>query len=145
MKAKLNKRKNLFTYLYLASTLPLCVIIMYISSKYLIWPETTAQKFAELQFPDYLIVPTALIQILGAVVLMYPRYRSLTEFVYAGFLFKFALVLFSQIEIHVSDWMYSSISIILWGISFTSYKVLMKLRSRIKSLDDQEGEDDYED
>ncbi|WP_299115025.1 DoxX family protein [uncultured Winogradskyella sp.] len=77
--------------LYWLSTAVLCGIFLY--SAFLYFTKTEAIKgfFESFNYPTYIVIPLAILKVLGVVIVLWRPSKWLTEWVYAGFFFDLIL------------------------------------------------------
>ncbi|MDT8414984.1 MAG: DoxX family protein [Flavobacteriaceae bacterium] len=107
------------------STLLLTALMLYSVSMYFLSYETTTHYFVQLGYPVYLIYPLAAVKIIGLLIIwFFYKYRSLLEWVYAGFFFNFMLAFFAHFLISDGSHFGAFTAVVLLLISyFTGKKV----------------------
>lgn len=78
-------------YIYWTSTGIVCLLMLYSAGMYLTNYEAVKGFFEHFGYPTYIIYPLAVLKLLGVVVILWRKHRSLTEWAYAGFFFDFVL------------------------------------------------------
>jgi len=76
---------------YWLSTAVLCGIFLYSAFMYFTKTEMIKGFFENFNYPTYIVIPLAIVKILGVVVILWRPNKSITEWVYAGFFFDLVL------------------------------------------------------
>jgi hypothetical protein len=76
---------------YWVSTAVLCGIFLYSAMLYFTQTEMVKGFFESLNYPTYIVIPLAILKILGVVMLLWRPNIWLTEWAYAGFFFDLVL------------------------------------------------------
>ncbi len=76
---------------YWISTAVLCGIFLYSAFMYVTNTETIKGFFESFNYPTYIVIPLAILKILGVVMLLLRSNKWLTEWAYAGFFFDLVL------------------------------------------------------
>ena len=76
---------------YWVSTAVLCGIFLYSAFMYVTNTETIKGFFESFNYPTYIVIPLAILKILGVVMLLLRSNKWLTEWAYAGFFFDLVL------------------------------------------------------
>ena len=77
--------------LYWASTAVLCGIFLYSAFMYFNNTEMVKVFFENLNYPTYIVIPLAILKILGVIMVLWRPNKWLTEWAYAGFFFDLIL------------------------------------------------------
>ena len=77
--------------LYWASTAILCSIFLYSAYMYFTKTETIKGFFESFNYPSYIVIPLAVLKILGVAMILFRKSKWLTEWAYAGFFFDLIL------------------------------------------------------
>lgn len=74
--------------LYWLSTAVLCGIFLYSALMYFSQTEMVKGYFEDLNYPTYIVIPLAVLKIIGVLVILWRPNQWLTEWAYAGFFFN---------------------------------------------------------
>lgn len=77
--------------LYWVSTAILCGIMLYSASMYFTKTEMVKGFFENLNYPTYIVMPLAVLKLLGVAMVLWRQSKWLTEWAYAGFFFDLVL------------------------------------------------------
>ena len=88
-------------FLYWVSTAVLCGIFLYSAGMYSTETEMIKGFFKSFNYPIYLVIPLAIVKILGVIILLLRPNKWLTEWTYAGFFFD--LVLATAVHYYAGD------------------------------------------
>lgn len=77
--------------IYWVTTLALCVIMLYSATMYFVKTEAIKGFFESFNYPTYLVIPLAVLKILGVGMILWRQNKWLTEWAYAGFFFDLVL------------------------------------------------------
>lgn len=76
---------------YWVTTVVLCGIMLYSASMYFTKTEMVKGFFENLNYPTYIVIPLAIMKILGVAMILWRQSKWLTEWAYAGFFFDLVL------------------------------------------------------
>jgi hypothetical protein len=76
---------------YWVSTAILCGIFLYSAVLYFTQTEMVKGFFESFNYPTYIVIPLAIVKVLGVIVLLWRPNTWLTEWAYAGFFFDLVL------------------------------------------------------
>ncbi len=82
--------------IYWLSTILLCAIFLYSAGMYLTNTETVKGIFVALNYPEYLVIPSAIAKILAVLIVVSRCSDWLTEWTYAGLFFDLILAFFAH-------------------------------------------------
>lgn len=77
--------------LYWVSTILLCLLFLYSASMYFTKTEMVKGFFENLNYPTYIVIPLAILKVLGVGMILWRKSKWLTEWAYAGFFFDLVL------------------------------------------------------
>ena len=77
--------------IYWATTLFLCGLMLYSASMYFSNTALIKGFFKSFNYPEYIVIPLAILKILGIIMLLTRTSKWLTEWAYAGFFFDLIL------------------------------------------------------
>lgn len=77
--------------LYWISTIAICGIMLYSATMYFSNTDMVKGFFEALHYPTYIVIPLAILKILGIIMILWRKSKWLTEWAYAGFFFDFIL------------------------------------------------------
>ncbi|MCD2258372.1 DoxX family protein [Psychroserpens luteolus] len=76
---------------YWISTILLSLIFLYSAQMYFFNTEMVKGYFEALSYPSYIVIPLAIIKVLGVIMILWRKSNWLTEWAYAGFFFDLIL------------------------------------------------------
>ena len=76
---------------YWVTTVILCGIMLYSASMYFTNTEMVKGFFENFNFPTYLVIPLAILKVLGVAMILWRQSKWLTEWAYAGLFFNLIL------------------------------------------------------
>ncbi|GAB5565275.1 MAG: hypothetical protein Wins2KO_23380 [Winogradskyella sp.] len=79
----------------------LCGIMLFSATMYFSKTEMVKGFFEDFNFPTYIVIPLAVLKVLGVFIVLFRPSKWLTEWVYAGFFFN--LVLATAAHHHAGD------------------------------------------
>lgn len=79
------------TILYWTSTILLCGLMLYSAQMYFRNTEMVKGFFESFNYPTYIVIPLAVLKVLGIIMILWRRSAWLTEWAYAGFFFDLIL------------------------------------------------------
>lgn len=82
--------------IYWVSTAIMCLIFAFSATMYLSKTEMVKEMFLNFGYPAYLVLPLAIMKILGIIAVLTKKSKFLTEWAYAGFLFDAVLGFFAH-------------------------------------------------
>ncbi len=77
--------QNIEKAIYWISTLVMCGIFTFSAQMYFRNPEMVQGFFRQLSYPEYLVIPLAILKVLGIIAVTTKLSKMLTEWAYAGF------------------------------------------------------------
>ena len=77
--------------LYWLTTAILCGIMLYSASMYFIQTDLVKAYFTALNYPSYIVIPLAILKVLGVLMVLWRQSKWFTEWSYAGFFFNLVL------------------------------------------------------
>ncbi|MEM9680224.1 MAG: DoxX family protein [Bacteroidota bacterium] len=77
--------------LYWLATALLCGIMLYSAYMYFTNTSTIKGFFESFNYPTYIVIPLAVLKVLGVIMILWRRSQWLTEWAYAGFFFDLVL------------------------------------------------------
>ena len=77
--------------IYWIATIALSIIMLYSAQMYFFKTELIEGLFKSFNYPNYIIIPLAILKILGVIMILRRRSPWLTEWAYAGFFFDVIL------------------------------------------------------
>ncbi len=104
------------------STGLLSVMMFMSAGRYIFDYETMSQLFETLGHPGYVVIPLAVVKLLGITAIWTNKVKFLKEFAYAGFLFNFLLAGAAHIAIGDGKAVGAGVALVLWTISYVSFK-----------------------
>lgn len=99
--------------LYWVSTILLCLLFLYSASMYFTKTEMVKGFFENLNYPTYIVIPLAILKVLGVGMILWRKSKWLTEWAYAGFFFDLVLATAAH---HFAD--HGVIGYSLYGLLF---------------------------
>lgn len=108
---------------YWVATILFCGLILFSASMYLTKTNMVKDIFESLDYPTYIVIPLAVLKILGVIMLLWRKSPWLTEWAYAGFFFN--IVLASSAHYHAGEnTTLTLVAIILLLVSYFFGKVV---------------------
>lgn len=107
---------------YFISTTLLSVLLLVSVGMYLFNHSEIEKGFTSFGYPTYLIYPLAIAKLLGLIVIWVNKFKLLKDFAYAGIMFNLVLAIFAHVAISDGEFGASAIGLVLWVLSFYSYK-----------------------
>ncbi|WP_353777464.1 DoxX family protein [Winogradskyella sp. 3972H.M.0a.05] len=77
--------------LYWITTILLCLVMLYSASMYFTKTDMVKGFFESFNYPTYIVIPLAVLKVLGVVMILWRYSKWLTEWAYAGFFFDLIL------------------------------------------------------
>lgn len=77
--------------IYWTTTIIICGIMLYSANMYIFNTELVSGFFEALNYPTYIVIPLAILKIMGVTMILWRKSNWLTEWAYAGFFFDFIL------------------------------------------------------
>ncbi|WP_456438895.1 DoxX family protein [Psychroserpens sp.] len=116
------KIKNI---LYWSSTIALSLVFLYSAQMYVFKTEMIKGFFESFNYPTYIVIPLAIIKVLGVVMILCRKSNWLTEWAYAGFLFDLVLATAAHVDAGHSI----GLSVFAIPFLFVSYFLGKEMRS----------------
>lgn len=108
--------------LYWVSTGLLSLLMLGSSTMYLIKTEMVQGIFLSLGYPPRIVIPLAVLKILGIVAIISNKNKTLKEWAYFGFLIDFSLALEAHLAVKDGGHITATIALILLMVSYTYNK-----------------------
>jgi hypothetical protein len=115
-----------FKIIYVGTKALFTALMLYSVSMYLSETEMISGAFANFGYPTYLVYPLAIAKILGLIVLWQTKFKTLKEWVYAGFFYNVILAFFAHTMINDGEHLFALIGLILIVTNYITYKKLKK-------------------
>ncbi|WP_299223366.1 DoxX family protein [uncultured Psychroserpens sp.] len=109
---------------YWLSTILLCLVFIYSAQMYFFNTELIKGFFEQLNYPTYIVIPLAMLKVLGVIMILWRKNSWLTEWAYAGFFFDLILATVA----HQYAGHRLGLSVIAIPILFVSYFLGKKVR-----------------
>lgn len=77
--------------IYWLATIALCLIMLYSANMYFSNVEMVKDYFEMLNYPTYIVIPLAILKVLGVMMILWRKSNWLTEWAYAGMFFDVIL------------------------------------------------------
>lgn len=87
---------QLKTTVYWISTILLCAVFLYSAQMYFLNTEMVKGFFESFNYPTYIVIPLAVVKVLGVIAILWRKSNWLTEWAYAGFLFDLVLATYAH-------------------------------------------------
>jgi len=107
--------------IYWVSTLLMCGIFTYSAQMYFRNPEMVQGFFESFGYPGYIVIPLAIMKVLGIIAVLVKKPKFLMEWAYAGFFFDAVLALTAHMKAEDGGAMFSILAIIFIVVSRISY------------------------
>jgi len=111
--------------IYWVSTIALSLIFLYSAQMYVLQTELIKGFFENFNYPTYIVIPLAIVKVLGVVMILWCKSNWLTEWAYAGFFFDLVLATGAHIDAGHSI----GLSVYAIPILFVSYFLGKEVRS----------------
>lgn len=108
---------NIKKIIYWAATLVMCGIFAYSASMYFTKTDMVRGFFEHLGYPTYLVIPLAILKVLGIIAVLSRLVPILTEWAYAGFLLDAVLAFTAHYVAQDGGYLFSIIAIVSTIIS----------------------------
>ena len=86
-----------YKFAYWATTILVCLLFLYSAQMYFTNTEMVKGFFKSFGYPTYIVIPLAILKILGVIMILWRKSSWLTEWAYAGFFFDMVLASFAHI------------------------------------------------
>ena len=110
--------------IYYISTGLLTVLMLMSAGMYLFNTQEIQESFQILGYPTYIVIPLAILKLLGLIAIWTKKSDTLKEWAYAGFFFDFILALTAHLIIGDGDYIPALMAIIFVLTSYIFYKKL---------------------
>ena len=77
--------------IYWIATAFLCGLMLYSANMYFTNTEMVKGFFENLNYPTYIVIPLAILKVLGVIIILWRKNKWLTEWAYAGIFFDMVL------------------------------------------------------
>lgn len=104
--------------IYWASTALLSLMMLASASMYFFKTSDIIEIFLSLGYNERIVIPLAILKILGILTIWTNYSKTLKEWAYFGFLLDFVLALEGHLAVNDGEHMGALIAIILWAISY---------------------------
>ena len=84
--------------LYWISTVALCAIMLYSAQMYFFKTEMIKGFFESFNYPTYIVIPLAILKVLGVIMILWRKIHWLVEWAYAGFFFDLVLATVAHLD-----------------------------------------------
>jgi hypothetical protein len=101
-------------------------LMLFSVTMYLTQTEMIKGAFTSFGYPDYLVYPLATAKILGLIVLWQTKFKTIKEWVYAGFVYNVLLAFFAHTMISDGEHLFALVGIILIAVNYFTYKKINK-------------------
>ena len=110
--------------IYWVTTDLMCLIFAFSAGMYILRYDMIAEYFPTLGFPSWVVVPLAVVKILGIIAVLTNKLKVLTEWAYAGFFFDAVLAFGAHHMAQDGGGMVATVAIIATVIS----RIMLKFR-----------------
>jgi len=107
--------------IYWISTLAMCGVFAFSASMYFTKTEMVKGFFEALNYPTYIVIPLAVLKVLGIIAVLTRKSKLLTEWAYAGFFFDAVLAFAAHTVADDGGTLFSVIAIIATIVSRYMY------------------------
>ncbi|MGK0175882.1 MAG: hypothetical protein ACI9AT_002269 [Ulvibacter sp.] len=111
-----------FKIIHYVSTGLLSALMLFSASMYFFNNADVQMAFTTLGFPTYIIYPLAIAKLLGLVAIWTKKYKSLTEWAYAGFFFNSILAFSAHYMVGDGDFPGALMALAFVLVSYYTYK-----------------------
>ena len=108
----------------LISTGLLTLMMLGSAGMYIFKNEEISNTFEALGYPSYIVIPLAILKIIGLIAIWTNKSKSLKEWAYAGFFFDFVLAFFAHYMVNDGDHIPALGATVILLVSYWSYKKL---------------------
>jgi len=108
---------NIKKIIYWVSTIVMCCVFAFSASMYFTKTEMVRGFFDMLGYPSYLVIPLAVLKILGIIAVITKASKLLTEWAYAGFFLDAVLAFTAHYVAQDGGYLFSVIAIVSLIIS----------------------------
>lgn len=112
-------------WVFWISTGLLSLLMVMSTGMYFFKTAEVQQTFETLGFPAYIVIPLAIVKLLGIAAIWLSKSNSLKEWAYAGFFFNFVLALTAHVMIGDGEFGGAAMAIVLLMTSYYSAKQLI--------------------
>lgn len=112
---------NLLKITYWISTLLMCAVFTFSAQMYFRNTEMVRGFFESLGYPSYIVIPLAILKVLGIIAILTKKSKMLMEWAYAGFLIDAVLAFVAHQVAEDGGALFSIIAIISIIISRVTY------------------------
>ena len=103
---------------YWISTGLLSAMMLMSTGMYFFNNAEVSKVFETLGYPTYIVIPLAVVKILGLIAIWSRKSKTLLEWAYAGFFFDFVLAFFAHIMVNDGEFAASAFAIVLLLTSY---------------------------
>ena len=103
---------------YWLTTVGVCAIMTFSASMYIAKTETIRSAFESLGYPSYIVIPLAILKILGILMILWRGIPWLTEWAYAGFFFDAVLAFIAHIKAEDGAFLMALLATIFTVVSY---------------------------
>ncbi len=105
--------------IYWVGTGLLCLLMLMSSTMYFINTDSVSKIFVDLGYNERIVIPLAVLKILGIVTILSNYSKTLKEWAYFGFILDFVLALEAHVAANDGGHYTAVIAIVLWLVSYT--------------------------
>lgn len=99
-------------YMYWISTAVMCGMFLFSASMYFTKTEMVRGFFDQLGYPSYLVIPLAILKVLGVIAIVSRQSKFLREWAYAGFFLDGVLAFMAHYVAQDGGYLFSAIAIV---------------------------------
>ena len=110
---------------YLISTGLLTAMMLLSITMYFVKTADIQQVFENLGYPSYIVIPLAIVKLLGLAAIWFSKDQGLKEWAYAGFFFDFVLAFTAHLAINDGEF---GASLVAMALLLTSYFSARKMK-----------------
>ena len=108
--------------IYYIATGLLTLFMLFSAGMYFFNHAVVEEFYKGFGYPTYIIYPYGAAKLIGVLILWIPNFKSLKEWVYAGFFFAFILAFFAHVMINDGDQGGAIVAMVLLLTSYYFYK-----------------------
>lgn len=112
--------------IFWAATGLMCLLMLFSASMYFLNFDDVAEVFVSLGYNSRIVIPLAVVKILGVIAIVTNKSTILKEWAYFGFLLDFLLAAEAHIAVKDGGHVTAIVAIILWAVSYMYNKKVYK-------------------
>ena len=110
--------------IYWISTGLLSALMLMSVGMYIFKTSDVQSTFEALGYPSYIVIPLAILKVLGLAAIWFAKNKSIKDWAYAGFFFDFVLAFFAHIIVGDGEFAPSAVALVILLVSYFYNKKL---------------------